>query len=93
MVAAKVEHVYLVATRGDQAGCPRLGGGTRAPVTAGGKGSVPGFWGEGRVAGDLMLSHDQHLQGVLARSMFSSATTMALTESMSSWSFIVGSGS
>ena len=93
MVAPEVKHVKVVAPSGDQAGGPMLGGGTRAPVTEGGDGSVPGFWGGGRVAGDLMLSHDQHLQGVLARSMFSSTTTMALTESMSSWSFSVGSGS
>ena len=40
MVTPEVEHVYVVAPIGDQAGCPRLGGGTRAPVTADSNGSL-----------------------------------------------------
>ena len=52
MVAPEVKHVKVVAPSGDQAGGPMLGGGTRAPVTEGGDGSVPGSGGAGQVAGD-----------------------------------------
>ena len=33
VVAPEVEHVYVVAPSGDQVFGPRIGGGTRAPVT------------------------------------------------------------
>ena len=40
VVTQEVEHVYVVAPSGDQAGDPRLGGGTRAPVTVDSDGSL-----------------------------------------------------
>ena len=43
----------------------------------------------GALVGLASGRHDQHDQGALARRLFSSATIMALMESMSSWSFNV----
>ena len=45
VVALEVEHDSVVAPSGDQIGGPRLGGGTRDPVTAGGDGSLHGSGG------------------------------------------------
>ena len=52
VVAPEAEHIKLAAPSGCQAGSPRLGGGTRAPVTADGDGSHPDSGlGCGQVAG------------------------------------------
>ena len=55
VLAPEVELVLVVAPSGDQAGGPRLGGGTRAPVPAGGDGSLPGSGGGAQVAVDRWL--------------------------------------
>ena len=39
-VAPEVEHINVVASSGDQAVGPRIGGGTRAPVTTNSDGSL-----------------------------------------------------
>ena len=53
VVAPEVGHVQVKTPSGDQAVGPRLGGGTRAPITADGDGSMAAYGlGGGQVAGN-----------------------------------------
>ena len=62
----------MMAPSGDQAGSPRLVGGTRAPVTAGSDGSLPSSWlGEAkcqRTGGVHLLAEEGSVENSLSHS-------------------------